>query len=140
MVQQEWPVSQQTGGPGTWNSKPKGMLTGLQKVNCDRLDALLNINGLQNKDNPCTTEKAHQQFMEIYPSIFIKKPTILPGIPERRTKGVHSCAFSNDTSVDQDSHNIRFYLNQMKSSQKLRPNSPEFIEKLQGLIKILKKM
>ncbi|XP_062987383.1 cyclic nucleotide-binding domain-containing protein 1 [Elgaria multicarinata webbii] len=111
-----------------------------RKVNYDQLDALLNIKGLQNRDNASTSEKAHQTFMQIYPRIFIKEKARLPGIPEKRTKGVHACDISNDILTGQDSHNISFYLNQIKNPQKLRSDSPEFIEKLQGLIKILKKI
>ncbi|XP_061467536.1 cyclic nucleotide-binding domain-containing protein 1 [Rhineura floridana] len=92
------------------------------------------------RDNPYTTKEAHQKFMEIYPKIFTKEKAMLPGIPEKRTKGIHSCDFSKDTITGEDSHNIAFYINQIKKCQKLRSGSPEFIEKLQILTKILKKI
>lgn len=53
---------------------------------------------------------------------------------------VHACDFSNDIMTNEDSHNIGFYLNRMKIPRKLHFGSPRFIEKLQDLIKTLKKM
>ncbi|XP_078249214.1 cyclic nucleotide-binding domain-containing protein 1 [Pogona vitticeps] len=113
---------------------------GFRNINYNQLDALLNINGLQSRDNPYTTEEAHQQFMAIYHTIFIKEKAIFSGIPEKRTNGVHACDFSNDIMTSEDSHNIGFYLNRMKTPRKLHFGSPEFIGKLQGLIKTLTKI
>ncbi|KAJ7338973.1 hypothetical protein JRQ81_012875, partial [Phrynocephalus forsythii] len=129
---------------GTW-SRSRSRQTmptptpGFQKVNYDQLDALLNISGLQSRCNPHTTKEAHQQFMAISHTLFVKEKAILPGIPEKRTNGVHACGFNNDIMTSEDSHNIGFYLNRMKIPHKLHFGSPEFIEKLQDLIKILKK-
>ncbi|XP_053251695.1 cyclic nucleotide-binding domain-containing protein 1 isoform X1 [Podarcis raffonei] len=116
------------------------MLTGLKKVNYDQLDALLSIKGLQRWDNPYTTEDAHRKFLETYPKIFIKEKAILPGIPEKRTKGLHSCELGKGTVPSKGSHNISIYLNLIKKCQKLRSDSPEFVEKLNILIKILRKI
>ncbi|XP_034981509.2 cyclic nucleotide-binding domain-containing protein 1 [Zootoca vivipara] len=111
----------------------------LQKVNYVQLDALLSIKGLQSWKNPYTTEDAHQKFLETYPKIFIKEKAILPGIPERRTKGLHSCELGKGTVGAKRSHNISIYLNAIKKC-KTRAGSPEFIEKLNILIKILRKI
>ncbi|XP_063156042.1 cyclic nucleotide-binding domain-containing protein 1 [Candoia aspera] len=92
------------------------------------------------RENLYTTEEAHQKFMKIYPNIFIKKNPALPGIPGKRTIGVHSCNVITDALAAKGSHNINFYLNKMKSLQKPHPGSPEFQKSLQKVIKILKQM
>ncbi|XP_053169386.1 cyclic nucleotide-binding domain-containing protein 1 isoform X2 [Hemicordylus capensis] len=114
------------------------MLTGSEKVNYGQLDALLKIKGLQRIENPQTTEAVHRKCMKCYPKIFKKEKVVLPGIPEKRTKGVHACNFKNDKQLSGDSYKIG--LNKMKSPQKFRSASPEFPEKLHNLIKILKKI
>ncbi|XP_032078173.1 cyclic nucleotide-binding domain-containing protein 1 [Thamnophis elegans] len=111
-----------------------------QKLNYDQLDALLCIDGLQSKENLCSTEEAHQKFMKIYPKIFIKKKPILPGIPEKRTIGVHSCNFCADAIPSEGFHNIQFYLNRMTSPDRLQPSFPKSRESMHNLIKILKKI
>ncbi|XP_070604112.1 cyclic nucleotide-binding domain-containing protein 1 [Erythrolamprus reginae] len=78
--------------------------------------------------------------MKIYPKIFIKKTPILPGIPEKRTTGVHSCNFCTDAVTAEGVHNINFYLNKMKSTDRLQPGFPKSRESFQNLIKILKKL
>ncbi|XP_066480497.1 cyclic nucleotide-binding domain-containing protein 1 [Tiliqua scincoides] len=116
-------------------------ISGLQtKVDYDKLDKLLKISDLQSRENPCTTEKAHQKFLALYPEIFIKEKTLLPGIPQKRTNGVHSCVDSHDDELDKDSHNIRIYLDKIEKQEALRPGSPRYIEKLQSLLPILKKI
>ncbi|XP_026561662.1 cyclic nucleotide-binding domain-containing protein 1 [Pseudonaja textilis] len=91
-------------------------------------------------ENLCSTEEAHQKFMKIYPKIFIKKKPILPGIPEKRTTGVHSCNFCTDAVTAESFHNIHFYLNKMKSPDRLQPSFPKSRESVHNLIKILKKI
>ncbi|XP_039219039.1 cyclic nucleotide-binding domain-containing protein 1, partial [Crotalus tigris] len=91
------------------------------------------------KEDLCSTEEAHQKFMNIYPKIFIKKKPILPGIPEKRTIGVHSCNFCNAVAAE-GFHNIHFYLNKMKSPNRLQLGFPKSRESVQNLIKILKKI
>ncbi|XP_058031080.1 cyclic nucleotide-binding domain-containing protein 1 [Ahaetulla prasina] len=116
------------------------MVKDFQKLNYDQLDALLSIDSLQSKENLCSTEEAHQKFMKIYPKIFIKKKPILPGIPEKRTLGVHSCNFCPNAITAEGLHNIHFYLNKMKSPDRLQPSFPKSRECVQNLIKILKKI
>ncbi|XP_025035224.2 cyclic nucleotide-binding domain-containing protein 1 isoform X2 [Pelodiscus sinensis] len=57
-----------------------------KRVNYDQLDALCSINGLRNRNNPHTTEEAHQKFMKLYPKIFYGEKTVLPGIPAPHSK------------------------------------------------------
>ncbi|XP_060537673.1 cyclic nucleotide-binding domain-containing protein 1 isoform X2 [Pantherophis guttatus] len=95
---------------------------------------------LEIRENLCSTEEAHQKFMKIYPKIFIKKKPILPGIPEKRTIGVHSCNFCTNAVTAEDFHNIHFYLNKMKNPDRFQPSFPKSRESVQNLIKILKKI
>ncbi|XP_074841541.1 cyclic nucleotide-binding domain-containing protein 1 [Carettochelys insculpta] len=55
--------------------------TPFKRVNYDQLDVLCSISGLRNRNNPHTTEEAHQKFMKLYPKVFYKEKTVLPGIP-----------------------------------------------------------
>ncbi|XP_062836272.1 cyclic nucleotide-binding domain-containing protein 1 isoform X2 [Anolis carolinensis] len=121
--------------------RAKRMLTGVRRVNYDKLDTLLNISGLQGRDNLYTIDEAHEKFMAIYPTIFVKGKIMLPGIPEKRTTGVHSCYITKSkTREDFDSHNVKFYMDQVKGPQKLHSGSPEYIGKLQDIVKILQKI
>ncbi|XP_077208093.1 cyclic nucleotide-binding domain-containing protein 1 isoform X3 [Paroedura picta] len=112
----------------------------LKKVNYDQLDKLLNISGLQKTKNEYTTEEAHRKFMKLYPKIFIERKPILPGIPTKRTKGVHNCEFENINEFGEDSHNITLYLNKIKIPQAVHFGSPVYKEKMIILSKILKKI
>nr|XP_056710872.1 cyclic nucleotide-binding domain-containing protein 1 [Euleptes europaea] len=113
---------------------------GLKQVNYDQLDKLLNINGLQKTKNEYTTDEAHRKFMKLYPKIFIERKSILPGIPTKRTKGVHTCEFDNVNEFGEQSHNISLYLNKIKTSQVVQFGSPEYAEKMLILSRILKKI
>ncbi|XP_042320388.1 cyclic nucleotide-binding domain-containing protein 1 [Sceloporus undulatus] len=115
---------------------------GVRKINYGKLDVLLNISGLEDRYNLYTTEEAHKKFMAIYPTIFVNEKAMLPCLPDKRKIVVHSCYVRNNyiTSEDFDSHNVKFYMNQVKGPQRLHSGSPEFIGKLQGVIKILKKI
>ncbi|XP_029447476.1 glutamic acid-rich protein-like isoform X2 [Rhinatrema bivittatum] len=56
------------------------------RINYKNLDALCNINGLQNSENPQTTEDAHKMFMEFYPKIFDKDKPLQARIPTTQVK------------------------------------------------------
>ncbi|XP_060100313.1 cyclic nucleotide-binding domain-containing protein 1-like [Heteronotia binoei] len=92
------------------------------------------------RKNEYTTEEAHRKFMKLYPKIFIKRKPIFPGIPTKRTKGVHNCEFDHVNEFGEDSHNITLYLNKIKIPQAVHFGSPEYIEKMIILSKILKKI
>ena len=49
-------------------------------IDYDKLRALINIDGLQSRENERTTEEAHKQFMENYSSIFVS-PEPKKGFP-----------------------------------------------------------
>ncbi|XP_054841869.1 cyclic nucleotide-binding domain-containing protein 1 [Eublepharis macularius] len=87
-----------------------------------------------------TTEEAHQKFMKLYPRIFIEPKPVLPGIPTKRTKGVHTCEVNNVNEFGEDSHNITLYLNKIKTPQTVQFGSQEYIEKMIILSKMLKKI
>ncbi|XP_077208092.1 cyclic nucleotide-binding domain-containing protein 1 isoform X2 [Paroedura picta] len=78
--------------------------------------------------------------MKLYPKIFIERKPILPGIPTKRTKGVHNCEFENINEFGEDSHNITLYLNKIKIPQAVHFGSPVYKEKMIILSKILKKI
>nr|XP_048693199.1 cyclic nucleotide-binding domain-containing protein 1 [Caretta caretta] len=111
-----------------------------KRVNYDQLDALCSISGLQNRKNPHTTEEAHQKFMKLYPKIFYREKTVLPGIPPTLSKRVLSSESVGGSKVDEMSHDIGIYVQKIKNPKKVWRESPEFKEKMNMLIRILRKI
>ncbi|XP_014347385.1 cyclic nucleotide-binding domain-containing protein 1 [Latimeria chalumnae] len=74
------------------------------KIDYAVLDALRNINGLQQKDSTHSTDEAHDIFMNLYPKMFIQKKPILPGIPTEKSERKSQKEFASGSSWTQIHH------------------------------------
>ncbi|XP_033854781.2 cyclic nucleotide-binding domain-containing protein 1 isoform X3 [Acipenser ruthenus] len=103
-----------------------------------QLETACQINGLQNKHNPHTTDEAHDLFMNAYPNIFLKPKMKLPRIPIMEKKTVLSKGMSDVT--EEDSHDIRIHLEKLQRRRKVVDLAFVYRNQISCLLKILKKI
>ncbi|XP_069778089.1 cyclic nucleotide-binding domain-containing protein 1 isoform X2 [Narcine bancroftii] len=121
---------------GAGSKSTSALIPGMQYflgIDYDNLQKLCNISGLQNRDNPQSTPKAHHEFLQHYQNIFIQPKPVLPKIPElaRPTKK------SNKHKSEKDNHG---HLEKLQSKRYMDSIPHHFRSKVKTLMAILSKL